>query len=111
MCTLQQCKYNKGAVADNMLVSCYSHKQDPLSQEKGSGELHMWAVQVKFKLCHMIQVLLKLRFTAMERLSARLLKLVFFTYKGGLLQTTCITQRVLATPTLIGRGSMNIINI
>ena len=40
--------------------------------------------------------------------SLRLLKLVFFTYKGaGILQTSIyiyiyITQRVLATPTLIG---------
>ena len=36
--------------------------------------------------------------------SLRLLKLVFFTYKGaGILQTSLyITQRVLATPTLIG---------
>ena len=53
-------------------------------------------------LCHMTQVVLKLRFTAMERL--RLLKLVFFTYKGtGILLTSVyITQQVLATPTLIG---------
>ena len=62
-------------------------------------------------LRHMTQVLLKLRFTAMERL--RLLKLVFFTYKctGILLSSIYITQRVLATPTLIGTWSMNIINI
>ena len=63
-------------------------------------------------LRHMTQVLLKLRFTAMERLSGYL-KLVFFTYKCAsiLLTSIYITQRVLATPTLIGTWSMNIINI
>ena len=51
-------------------------------------------------LCHMTQVLLKLRFTAMKRL----FKLFFFIYKGAgiLLTSIYITQRVLATPTLIG---------
>ena len=45
--------------------------------------------------------------------SPRLLKLVFFTYKGeGILQTSLyITQKVLTTPTLIVTCSMNIINI
>ena len=47
----------------------------------------------------MTQALLKLMATTMERLLV-----VFFTYKGvGILQTsTYITQRVIATPTLIG---------
>ena len=46
--------------------------------------------QVKFKLCPMTQVLLKLRFTLMERLSGYL----FFIYKcaGILLTSTCITH-------------------
>ena len=45
--------------------------------------------------------------------SVRLLKLVFFIYKGaGIIQTsTYIIQRVLATPTLIDTCSMNIINV
>ena len=61
----------------------------------GSSKLHT--------LCHMTQVQLKSRATAMKRVSG-LLKLVFFTYKGaGILQTSLyITQRVLATPNLIG---------
>ena len=43
----------------------------------------------------------------------RLLKSVFFIYKcaGILLTTVYIIHRVLATPTLMARGSMNIINI
>ena len=32
--TPEMLSISKGAVADNMLVSCYSHKQDPLSQER-----------------------------------------------------------------------------
>ena len=52
--------------------------------------LYMRVVQIKFKLCHVTQVLLKLRTTAMEGL--RLLKLVYFTYKGGdILQTSIYT--------------------
>ena len=51
-------------------------------------------------LCHMTQVLL----VYSDGKTLRLLKLVFFTYKGaGILQTSIYnTQRVLATPTLIG---------
>ena len=66
--------------------------------------LQLWAVQVKSKLCHMIQVLLKLRFTAMNGKTRRLLKSVFFIYRcvGILLTSVYITQLVLATPTLIG---------
>ena len=50
---------------------------------------NMWVVQVINirTLCHMTQVLLKLRFTVMERLIYRLLKLLFFIYKyAGILQ-------------------------
>ena len=76
----------------------------------------MWVVQIKFKLyvtC-MTQVLLKIEgYRYSNGKIFRLLKLVFFTYKGaGILQTSIyITQRVLAAPTLIGTCSMNIINI
>ena len=46
--------------------------------------LHMWVVQVS----QMTQVLLKLRFSYSNGKTLRLLKLVFFTYKGaGILQT------------------------
>ena len=37
--------------------------------------MHMWVVQVKFKLCHMTQVLLKLRATVKE---SQAIKVVFF---------------------------------
>ena len=59
----------------------------------------MWAVQVKFKLCHMTQVL---EVCSNEK-PHRLLKLLFFVYKyAGLLLTSIhiITQLELATPTL-----------
>ena len=39
--------------------------------------VYVWVVQVKFKLCHMTQVLLKLKFTAID---ARVIK-SFFIYK------------------------------
>ena len=32
--TPEMLSISKGAVADDMLVSCYSHKQGPLSQER-----------------------------------------------------------------------------
>ena len=67
----------------------------------------MWVVQVKF-MSHDSSSIENEGYS-----DGRLLKLVFFTCKGaGILQTSLyITQRVLATPTLIGTCSMNIINI
>ena len=63
-------------------------------------------------LCHIDSNSIKIEVYSNEK-THRLFKFLLFIYKcAGILPTSiCITQWVLATPTLMARDSMNIINI